>query len=294
MKKNISNKIIIGTRSLSGDMGTIKKDQARNIIETSINLGLKHFDTAPFYGNGSVDNILKDYKKDLIIDTKCGYNKNFSVKTFSIDDIKYSLNSSLEKFEKINIFYIHNPRNEVKNWDKIFDLLSSFKKQKCIKHFGLSIARGYTFNSNILNFFDFIQDDINLLRNSPLQYLSLFNGNIYARSPFASGCLSGKLNLKSKFKKLDYRYDWLKGERLKSILKQVDAIKNIYQEDIKKLSIGYLLKKKKIKKVIVGIKKIEHLFFLDNLDNKIKVSTIEKIDYLNKLGFYLDGNEVGY
>ena len=53
-----------------------------------------------------------------------------------------------------------------------------------------------------------------------MQYLSLFNGNIYARSPFASGCLSGKLNLKSKFKKLDYRYDWLKGERLKSILKQ--------------------------------------------------------------------------
>lgn len=46
--------------------------------------------------------------------------------------------------------------------------------------------------------------------------------------------------------------------------------------------------------MIVGIKKIEHLFFLDNLDNKIKVSTIEKIDYLNKLGFYLDGNEVGY
>ena len=89
---------------------------------------------------------------------------------------------------------------------------------------------------------------------------------------------------------LKYKYLDLENNQLFICTKETVRCK----EDIKKLSIGYLLKKKKIKKVIVGIKKIEHLFFLDNLDNKIKVSTIEKIDYLNKLGFYLDGNEVGY
>ena len=294
MNKELINKIVIGTRSLSGDMGYVEKKEIRKIIEKSITYGLRHFDTAPFYGNELIDNILKDYNKEIVVDTKTGYNKKLKIKSFSLDDIKYSLHSSLEKFKKINIFYIHNPRNEIKNWDPIFHLLVSFKKQGLIKYAGISIARDYIFENNILNFFDYVQDDINLLRTSPLQYLKKYKGHIYARSPFASGCLSGQLNLNSKFKKKDYRYDWLNESRLFFIIKQVHELKKLYKKDIRKLAINYLINNKKIKKVIVGLKKIKHLSFLSYLDTKIENSIIKKIDKLNKHRFYLNDKEIGY
>ena len=294
MNNNLFNQIVIGTRSLSGDMGSVNKVEVRNLLEQAINCGLKHFDTAPFYGNEFIDNILKDYKKDIIVDTKAGYDNKFKIKTFNFDDIKYSLDSSLKKFENINIFYIHNPRNEIEDWDKLFDLLLSFKEQKLVSHLGISIARGFLFDSNIMNFFDVVQDDINLLRNTPLQYLKNYNGSIYARSPFASGCLSGKLDLNSKFNEEDYRYDWLKEGRLNSIIKQTNEIKKIYKGDIRKLAIQYLINKKEIEKIIIGLKKIEHLSFLSDLNLRIEESLIKKIDRLNNDRFYLNANEQGY
>jgi len=275
-------------------MGAVNKVDVRRLLEQAISGGLNHFDTAPFYGNEFIDNILKDYKKDIIVDTKAGYDKKFKFKTFNFDDIKYSLESSLKKFENINIFYIHNPRNEIKDWDKLLDLLSSFKEQKLVKYLGISIARGHIFDTNTMNFFDVVQDDINLLRSAPLKYLKNYNGLIYARSPFASGCLSGKLDLNSKFNKEDYRYDWLKENRLNSIIKQTNEIKKIYKDDIKKLAIQYLINKKEIKKIIIGLKKIEHLSFLSDLNLKIEQSLIKKIDRLNNVGFYLNADEQGY
>ena len=244
MKNLLNKKIIIGTRSLSGDLGKIKKKEVIKTVEYSILNGFKYFDTAPFYGKGLGDDILSSFKNDIIIDTKCGYNSNFTKKTFSEEDIKNSLDSSLEKFDKINIFYIHNPRDEIKDWPKLISFLKSLKKKKLVKFIGISLARGYCFNKKILNNFDFVQDDINILRCSPLDYLKTFKGNVISRSVFASGCLSGKLTINSSFSKNDYRYDWLKKDRLKSILYQISEIKKIYKGDLKKIALAYILKKK--------------------------------------------------
>ena len=82
MKNFLKNKIIIGTRSLSGDLGSVDKKKIFKTIEYSISKGFNHFDTAPFYGRGFGDEILKNFRKEIIVDTKCGYNSNFTKKTF--------------------------------------------------------------------------------------------------------------------------------------------------------------------------------------------------------------------
>jgi len=262
LKNLLNNKIIIGTRSLAGDLGKIKKKQIFKTIEYSISKGFNYFDTAPFYGKGMADYILTYFKNDIIIDTKCGYNLDFTKKTFKASDIKKSLELSLKKFEKINVFYIHNPRNEIRDWSEIISLMNSFKKKKLIKFTGISLARGYLFNQKILNNFDVVQDDINILRSSPLDYLKNFKGKIISRSVFASGCLSGKLNQNSKFDKNDYRFDWLKKERLESVLYQISEVNKIFKGELKKIALGYILKKK-VNKIIIGIKKKKtHRFFL--------------------------------
>ena len=293
MKNFLKNKIIIGTRSLSGDLGSVDKKKIFKTIEYSISKGFNHFDTAPFYGRGFGDEILKNFRKEIIVDTKCGYNSNFTKKTFFKSDINYTLDRALKNFDKINIFYIHNPRDEVKNWNKIIDLMLSLKKEKLIKFSGISLARGYYFNQKILNNFDVIQDDVNVLRNLPLLYLNKFLGKIISRSVFASGCLSGKLNKSSKFEKDDYRFDWLKDDRLNSILNQISQIKKIHKGDIRKLALGYVLKKKKIKKMIIGIKNKSHIDFLCRNNFSISNKVVNKIDYLNR-NFFSKENMNGY
>jgi hypothetical protein len=285
LKNLLNNKIIIGTRSLAGDLGKIKKKQIFKTIEYSISKGFNYFDTAPFYGKGMADDILTYFKNDIIVDTKCGYNLDFTKKTFKASDIKKSLELSLKKFEKINVFYIHNPRNEIRDWSEIISLMNSFKKKKLIKFTGISLARGYLFNQKILNNFDVVQDDINILRSSPLDYLKNFKGKIISRSVFASGCLSGKLNQNSKFDKNDYRFDWLKKERLESVLYQISEVKKIFKGELKKIALGYILKKK-VNKIIIGIKKKKHKYFFCENDFKIDKSIIKKIDHLNKINFY--------
>ena len=286
MKNLFKKKIIIGTRSLSGDLGIVDKKKIFKTIEYSINKGFNYFDTAPFYGDGLGDEILANFKKEIIVDTKCGYNLSFTKKTFSISDINKTLELVLKKFNRINIFYIHNPRNEIKNWDKIIELMLNLKKEKLIKFSGISLARDYYFNQKILNNFDIIQDDINILRNSPFTYLKEFKGKIISRSIFASGCLNGKLSKSSKFEKNDYRFNWLKGDRLNSILYQISQIKKIYKGDIRKVALGYVLKKKKVKKIIIGIKNKSHIDFLCNNDFLISRKIVNKIDFINKGSFF--------
>jgi aryl-alcohol dehydrogenase-like predicted oxidoreductase len=127
-----SNKIIIGTWGLSGDLGRIQENPL-NIFYKAIKLGFNEFDVAPTYGKGKIydliNNIPTKIKKNMIFNTKCGYDEKKHKKTFSIKDIKNSLENSLDILGKINILYLHNPRNEIKDWKKIIDLIEILKKK---------------------------------------------------------------------------------------------------------------------------------------------------------------------
>ena len=114
-----NKKIIFGTRSLSGDFGKIAKKEIYFLLEYAIKSGFLHFDTSQFYGDGQINNILSNFKKDkIIIDAKCGYNFDGTKKNFSLSDIKRNLDYYLKRFTRL--IYLHNPREEIKNWDKIF------------------------------------------------------------------------------------------------------------------------------------------------------------------------------
>ena len=114
----LTNKIIIGAWSFGGDLGRVNTKKVHEAIEFAIKNNLKVFDTAPSYKLGKVDRLLSGYKDKIKINTKCGHDKNGN-KTFNKYDIERSLEYSLKLFKKINILYLHNPRSEIKNWDRI-------------------------------------------------------------------------------------------------------------------------------------------------------------------------------
>jgi aryl-alcohol dehydrogenase-like predicted oxidoreductase len=300
MINKYNSKVVIGTWSLSGDFGTVEKKIVYKSLEKAIENNFLEFDTAPTYGNGKIYNILSDIvkkNKKIKINTKCGYNSDF-LKTFKIEDILKSIDITLEKFDKINILFLHNPRNEIKNWTKIIEILKKYKKKNYINHIGISLARDHYFKKSIMNQFDYLQDEINLLRPHSVNFLNLLKPKLMARSPLASGCLSGKLTFFSKFEKKDYRSSWLSDQtRLRNILFQVNEIKKITGINIKKFSKFFLLQNKNIDKIIFGIKKPSHINELVNDNNypeSLSSHKIKKIYELANLNFNLELGKKGY
>ena len=147
---------IVGSWSWSGQYKTIPNKIVDELIDNSLNHGFYEFDTSPTYGKA--ENILAKYKRrnsKILINTKCGWNKDLK-KSFEPKNLIEGIDISLEKFEKINVMQLHNPRNEIRNWDEIIEILNIYKKKKLIKKIGISLARNFYFPNKILNKFDFI------------------------------------------------------------------------------------------------------------------------------------------
>ena len=117
-----------------------------------------------------------------------------------------------------------------------------------------------------------------------------------ARSPLATGILSDKFNINSKYSKQDYRYNWLRGKRKKVILDQVESLKKILGKDILNSSYSYLVHHNNIDKIIFGFKDI---FQLQNIFKitKLKKLSEKKIDLLLELyknNFFLKDKKLLY
>ena len=128
--KNLKKKVIVGYWSWSGKYKTIPNKIVDELIDNSLNHGFYEFDTSPTYGKA--ENILAKYKRrnsKILINTKCGWNKDLK-KSFEPKNLIEGIDISLEKFEKINVMQLHNPRNEIRNWDEIIEILNIYKKKK--------------------------------------------------------------------------------------------------------------------------------------------------------------------
>ena len=300
MKNNITKKIVIGTWPLSGDFGKINEKDCEKILNYAVSEGYQEFDTAPTYGRGKAEKILSKIikkNKNLKINTKCGYNKEFD-KTFTEQDISDSVKKSLDLFGFINILYLHNPRNEIKNWDKIINLLIDLKKKKLIKFIGISLARDYNYLSSILNKFDNIQDEYNLLRPPQISNLKKIKNHIYARSPFASGILNSNFNSNKIFHSGDHRKFWLAGERIKNIYSQKKELEKICNGNLEEYALKFILNFSYFKKVIVGVKNIKHIDFIkttyEKKNIKITKNFIKELNQLHNNNFNFDKKEKLY
>jgi len=292
------SKVIIGTWPLSGDYGAVELKDVQEVLELCYNNGFKNFDTAPSYGNSFMEFCLGKtfYKKsDVNIDTKIG-NLPFEGKSFSVNNLKKSVEQSLKRLsiETINILYLHNPRNDVASYDDLIDLLDRLKDEGKIRYKGISLAKSFNYEQYVdLNAFDVIQDDINLLRLEPLYKAYSASTKLIARSPLASGLLGGHLTDTTVFEPDDQRSSWLNGDRLKYLLKRVDAIKENTNDTLFATSVKYLLQHHKIDNVIFGVKKVNHVQQLCDAiqESKLDDNTIQILEELYKNDFGLKNKD---
>ena len=290
-------KIILGSWSWSGQYKTVSNKEVEEIINLALKNNFFQFDTSPTYGKG--EKILAEYRKknkNILIDTKCGWNKKLK-KTFEKDGLLEGIDFAIEKFDKINTIQLHNPRREIKKWDKIIYLLEEYKKKKLIKYSGISLARNHYFPMEVLNQFDFIQDEFNLLRVDSYYKMKKFKNCLAARSPFANGILTSNFKYSSTYSKKDHRFSWLRDERLKNIFKQKTILEGMTSDKIEKFAMDFIFSFKMFDKIIFGVRtKKQFHDLLKNLNN-IKIvdkRVIKKVLETNKNNFFFKKSKNRY
>ena len=258
------SKIIIGTWPLSGDYGKIDYKQVQDILEYCYELGIREFDTAPNYGNGVMEKylgVILENSSDVLINTKMG-NLPFNKKNYEIRELKKSFENSLKtlKRDSINVLFLHNPRMEITDYTDILNFMHELKDKGRINQIGLSKARNFNYEKFVnLEEFDVIQDDINLLNLQALKKSKPKGSILMARSPLASGLLSGRITEKTVFSNDDQRTTWLHGKRLESIVRRINEIRKHSDLELSELATRFLQNQNLIDKIIFGIKRKEHV-----------------------------------
>ena len=258
-----STKVVIGTWPLSGDFGHIGLAQVQSTLEHCYGAGLREFDTAPNYGSGLAELCLGNVFRgthDVRLNTKFG-SQPIRGKSFRIEDLERSFFDSLKRLavEKVYTLFLHNPRDEVDDYEHILGLMDRLKAAGLISLKGISLAKGYEYPDQVLNGFDMVQDDVNLLYLDSLRRVLPTDVKLTARSPLASGLLAGNKTRATTFSDGDHRAGWLTDERLGSLLRRVEAIERTSARPIAQVARAFLLHDRRVDKVVFGVKSPKHV-----------------------------------
>ena len=293
------SKIVLGLWPLSGDFGPVKLSDYEDVIKFALDNDIRTFDTAPNYGNGyseSALGVILQGEKNININTKFG-SLPFGGKDFSIDSLKKSVDESLIRLKssKLNTVFLHNPRTEISDYNKVLDFMNKLKTNNIINNTGISLAKDYEYKQ--INKFDCVQLDTNILFLKDLNRYSNNNIQFFGRSPLASGILSGRLSNNTIFHSSDYRSSWLKDERLKSVLKIISVIKKKFPDyELKSLSRRFLFDNSKVNNIIFGVKNKDQMKdILEDADkNQLKPEIIEELISLENNNFNLTKDIKGF
>ena len=150
--------------------------------------------------------------------------------------------------------------------------MKELKNSGVIQYIGLSKAKAFDYETHVdVNEFDVIQEDVNLLYLEPLKKPKP-KVTYMARSPLASGLLSGKITTKTEFSSDDNRSSWLIGERLKSLTTRIKILKQNFDLNLSDLATQFLIQHNSVDKIIFGVKSRSHV------DSILKNISASKLD----------------
>lgn len=211
------SEISFGTWAIGGAWGQTSNEESLRALDYAIGNGVNFFDTADIYGDGHSEELLakatKGKHEDIHIATKfCRAGDVHDPNTYSIESVTKYCEDSLRRLgrEQIDLFQIHCPPLEILKDGQVFDVLDRLKKQGKIRYYGVSVE---TVEEGLLCLEQpnvrSLQVIFNIFRQKPLDELfpkAKEKGvGIIARVPLASGLLTGKFNVDTKFETDDHR-----------------------------------------------------------------------------------------
>lgn len=195
--------------------------EAADIIDNAMNLGINFFDHADVYGNGQSEQTFADalqlkpsLREDMILQTKCGIRDGLF--DFSKEHIISSVEGSLKRLntDYIDSLLLHRP-DALMEPEEVAEAFIQLKKEGKVRYFGVSnqnpmqmeLLQKYVPDALIVNQLQLsimhtpmidaglnvnMQNDPAIVReNSILEYCRLNNVTIQAWSPFQHGMIEG-------------------------------------------------------------------------------------------------------
>lgn len=219
-KEVLVSEIGLGTWQLgSTDWGTVKEEEAVEILQAFVNGGGNFIDTADVYGMGESEKVigrfLKTTPNPVYVASKLGRrhdNGNGWPQNFSYDFMKRQVEDSLQHLGISQLFLeqLHCIPTETMQEGTVFDHLRLLQQQGLIRYWGASVETseealmcleqdGISSLQVIFNLFrQHVADEI-------FEKAFLKKVAIIVRVPLASGLLSGKFSEETIFQKNDHR-----------------------------------------------------------------------------------------
>ena len=221
-----------GTWELGGrEWGVIGTEDALAVLRHAYDQGVTFFDTADQYGGGRSEQLLGTAfggQADVVIATKVGYpleSDGWFVRRGSAPQFNSSrayittaVEGSLRRLrrEAIDLYQLHQaPLQE--QWDEAFATLEGLKRAGKIRHYGVSVNVETGLRVLRETGAECLMFVYNLLTPEPeaeLLPLAERNGvGVIARTPLASGFLTGEVTAATQFGPGDYRGLWPRERR---------------------------------------------------------------------------------
>jgi aryl-alcohol dehydrogenase-like predicted oxidoreductase len=211
------SEISFGSWAIGGAWGDVDDRESLATLHRSLDLGVNFFDTADVYGDGRSERLLaqlrKERRENFYIATKAGRRLNPHIASgYNRQNLTAFVERSLKNLETdaLDLLQLHCPPSEVYYMPEVFGILDDLTKAGKLRFYGVSVEKV----EEALKAIKYpgvqsVQIIFNIFRQRPAD---LFFGEaqrcqvgIIARVPLASGLLTGKLTLESKFSTDDHR-----------------------------------------------------------------------------------------
>lgn len=307
---NVSE-ISFGSWAIGGDWGTVNEGDSMNALHKAVDLGVNFFDTADVYGDGKSERLLaklkKERKDEIIIATKIGRRLNPHLADgYNYINLTEFIERSLKNLQTdcLDLVQLHCPPSEVYYMPEVFNLLDNKIKEGKLKYYGVSVEKV----EEALKSIEYpnvqsVQIIFNIFRQRPsnlfFEQAKIKNVAILARVPLASGILTGKYSLNSKFDSNDHRnynrfgqaFD--RGETFSGLdyslgIEAVEALKSVCPKNISlvQFALKWILMFDEVTCAIPGAKNINQIesnvsaINLPNFSNEIMIEVKKIYDNL--------------
>lgn len=212
------SEISFGAWAIGGSWGEVDDAESMAALHQALDSGVNFIDTADVYGNGRSERLIARLRAErsdkIFVATKAGRKLPAqTVAGYTREHLTGWIEESLRnlKTDSLNLLQLHCPPTDLYYHPEVFAILDDLQREGKIQHYGVSVERV----EEALKAIDFpnvktVQIIFNCFRQRPAElFLSQATTKqigVLARVPLASGLLTGKFNLDSKFAAEDHRH----------------------------------------------------------------------------------------
>lgn len=307
----IVSELCLGTMTFGqgehfGFQSTIDEKKASQLVDNAIDNGINFFDTADGYGNGQSEiilgKVLNKKRKDVLITTKLSFRTGEQAFNAGVNSkhIIEQCHNSLKNLQTdyIDVLLLHND-DPITPIDETLKALENLVQQGKVRYIGFSNyqawkAAAMTQRQKDLHYSPFVASQMHYsILNREVEReiipMSLHYGiGMMVWSPLSSGFLTGKYtrdNPTPKDSRLNnFDLGLFDRELGYTVIDKLTEIAKRHNTTITAISLSWLLTKKVVSSVIIGVSKTEQL--KENLacqEIKLSEKEINEIDELTKV-----------